>query len=185
MRLWSIHPSYLDARGLVALWREGLLGLAVLRGRTRGYRHHPQLERFRGATDPVLAMRCYLWHVYQEATARGYRFNGRKIGTIGTACVVGPTGAAAAAGAAAAVANRPRLKVTGGQLSFELEHLRNKLRQRDPTRYRSLRTIDRPRPHPMFVKAAGGVESWERASARSEPRSEPRPKPGSKLRSRR
>jgi len=25
MRLWTLHPKYLDARGLVALWREGLL----------------------------------------------------------------------------------------------------------------------------------------------------------------
>lgn len=47
MRLWSVHPKYLDVRGLVALWREGLLAQAVLRGRTKGYLHHPQLERFR------------------------------------------------------------------------------------------------------------------------------------------
>ncbi|HEU5178767.1 MAG TPA: pyrimidine dimer DNA glycosylase/endonuclease V, partial [Burkholderiales bacterium] len=32
MRLWSLHPKYLDARGLVALWREALLAQAVLRG---------------------------------------------------------------------------------------------------------------------------------------------------------
>ncbi|MDI3502728.1 MAG: hypothetical protein PWR13_285 [Archaeoglobi archaeon] len=25
MRLWSIHSKYLDAKGLVAVWREGLL----------------------------------------------------------------------------------------------------------------------------------------------------------------
>ena len=47
MRLWSVHPKYLDARGLVALWREALLAQAVLRGRTNGYVHHPQLQRFR------------------------------------------------------------------------------------------------------------------------------------------
>jgi len=51
MRLWSLHPAYLDARGLGALWREGLLAQAVLRGKTRGYRSHPQLERWR-ARDP-------------------------------------------------------------------------------------------------------------------------------------
>lgn len=32
MRLWSLHPSYLDAVGLVALWREGLLARKVLQG---------------------------------------------------------------------------------------------------------------------------------------------------------
>ncbi|WP_338140756.1 pyrimidine dimer DNA glycosylase/endonuclease V [Candidatus Nitrotoga sp. 1052] len=25
MRLWTLHPCYLDSRGLVALWREALL----------------------------------------------------------------------------------------------------------------------------------------------------------------
>jgi carboxyl-terminal processing protease len=29
MRLWSLHPKYLDAQGLVALWREALLAKAV------------------------------------------------------------------------------------------------------------------------------------------------------------
>ena len=43
MRLWSIHPRYLDSMGLVALWREALLAQAVLRGETKGYKFHPQL----------------------------------------------------------------------------------------------------------------------------------------------
>lgn len=30
MRLWSVHPGWLDAKGLVAAWREGLLARAVL-----------------------------------------------------------------------------------------------------------------------------------------------------------
>ena len=46
MRMWSVHPSHLDRAGLVACWRESLLAQAVLAGRTRGYRNHPQLERF-------------------------------------------------------------------------------------------------------------------------------------------
>ena len=45
MRLWSIHPKYLDPAGLTACWREGLLAREVLCGRTSGYRNHPQLAR--------------------------------------------------------------------------------------------------------------------------------------------
>jgi hypothetical protein len=60
MRLWTLHPKYLDAQGLVALWREGLLAQKVLRGRTRGYRHHPQLARFRAQADPVASIARYL-----------------------------------------------------------------------------------------------------------------------------
>ena len=37
MRLWTLHPKYLDPQGLVALWREALLARAVLQGKTRGY----------------------------------------------------------------------------------------------------------------------------------------------------
>jgi len=52
MRLWTLHPKYLDAKGLVALWREALLAQKVLRGKTRGYRHHPQLFRFAKTNNP-------------------------------------------------------------------------------------------------------------------------------------
>src|SRR5262245_23293839 len=80
MRLWSLHPRYLDARGLVALWREALLAQAVLRGRTKGYVHHPQLERFRDRPSPAAAISQYLLAVLDEAERRGYRFDARKIG---------------------------------------------------------------------------------------------------------
>src|SRR4029079_3775452 len=82
MRLWSVHPKYLDARGLVALWREALLAQAVLRGRTKGYRHHPQLHRFWANTAPRSAINAYLACVLQEATARGYSFDRSKVGPV-------------------------------------------------------------------------------------------------------
>ena len=52
MRLWSLHPKYLDSKGLVALWREGLLARAVLKGETTGYKNHPQLDRFKNLPNP-------------------------------------------------------------------------------------------------------------------------------------
>src|SRR5579875_1869551 len=78
MRLWSLHPRYLDARGLVALWREALLARAVLRGETHGYRSHPQLQRFREHAAPRRAIDAYLASVHAEALARGYRFDAGK-----------------------------------------------------------------------------------------------------------
>jgi len=72
MRLWSLHPRYLDTQGLVALWREALLARAVLRGETKGYRNHPQLDRFRSHAASVSAINTYLARVYDEAVARGY-----------------------------------------------------------------------------------------------------------------
>ncbi|HVN86417.1 MAG TPA: pyrimidine dimer DNA glycosylase/endonuclease V [Candidatus Binatia bacterium] len=79
MRIWSLHPKYLDAPGLVALWRESLLAQAVLRGKTRGYVRHPQLDRFRAQARPVGFLAEYLRGLHAEALRRGYRFAPGKI----------------------------------------------------------------------------------------------------------
>lgn len=143
MRLWSLHPRYLDARGLVALWREALLAQAVLCGETRGYRHHPQLERFRGSADPVDAIGAYLREVWREAGKRGYSFDASRIRR--------PAAAAS-------------LSVTSGQVAHEWQHLLAKLAVRDPARREHLRDMASPECHPLFQVAPGPVESWERAS---------------------
>lgn len=143
MRLWTLHPKHLDARGLVALWREGLLAQAVLRGRTRGYQHHPQLERFRAASAPVSAIAAYLREVADEATRRGYRFDRSKLARIRAVS---------------------RLPVNRGQLEFEWGHLRAKVRARDARWWDQLRRVARPTAHPLFRTRRGGVESWERGA---------------------
>lgn len=141
MRIWSLHPKYLDARGLVALWREGLLAQAVLRGGTRGYTRHPQLARFRERPRALGSIADYLRTVHREALARGYRFEGRR---IGRSCGSG------------------RLTVTRGQLDFEWRHLRGKLRTRDPEWLAGLPPLERPKAHPLFRVVRGGVAAWER-----------------------
>ncbi len=45
MRLWSLHPKYLDVKGLVRAWREGLLARKALGGETKGYRNHSAPRR--------------------------------------------------------------------------------------------------------------------------------------------
>lgn len=141
MRLWSLHPRYLDPQGLVALWREALLAQAVLRGETRGYRHHPQLARFRESGAPLAAISLYLKAVQTEATARGYAFDKSKIKPARSAL---------------------ELPVTEGQLEFEWEHLRAKLKVRNPELLRQWRDITRPDTHPLFARQPGGIAEWER-----------------------
>lgn len=143
MRLWTVHPKYLDAKGLVALWREGLLARAVLLGRTRGYRHHPQLLRFRQSADPVGSINRYLDAVADEASARGYRFDRSKL-----------RGRRA----------RRTLSETRGQLSYEWAHLLRKLRRRDRTRHAAALKVRRPHPHPSFRLRRGPVQPWEKVS---------------------
>lgn len=140
MRLWSLHPRYLDAKGLVALWRETLLAQAVLRGLTKGYRHHPQLTRFRAAPDPVAAVGAYLAVVQEEAARRGYAFDRERIAQPGSC---------------------RRMPVTDGQLRYEWLHLRKKLAVRDPERLRALRAVQEPDSHPLFRAVPGPVERWE------------------------
>src|SRR5271168_2252378 len=79
MRLWTLHPRYLDSRGLVAAWREALLAQKVLAGATKGYRHHPQLVRFKEQADPLAAIGKFLGGLASEADARGYNFDETRI----------------------------------------------------------------------------------------------------------
>ncbi|WP_018084479.1 pyrimidine dimer DNA glycosylase/endonuclease V [Desulfurispora thermophila] len=142
MRLWSLHPCYLDSRGLVALWREALLAQQVLAGLTRGYRFHPQLIRFREHPDPLSAIGFYLGAVQEEAGRRGYNFRREKIRCL--------------------PAELSLLAVTSGQLAYELYHLRQKLARRDPAWHEKIKKVDHPLPHPLFQVVPGKVEEWEK-----------------------
>ena len=140
MRLWSLHPKYLDSKGIVALWREGLLARAVLKGETKGYRNHPQLERFKNQKNPIASIDTYLLHVYRDSILRCYSFNRNKIGTDFT---------------------ESRIKVTSGQIEYELQHLRSKLKIRDPAKYSEIKELKEPDTNPVFIVVDGDVEKWE------------------------
>ena len=147
MRIWTLHPKYLDSRGLVALWREALLAQAVLQGRTKGYVHHPQLIRFQELAAPVALIAQYLRVVHDEATRRGYRFARGKISRSRTG---------------------NRLVVSRGQLDFEWQHLMEKLRARDPALRAELARVDAPAAHPLFRIVEGPVAHWEKAAFASD-----------------
>lgn len=150
MRLWSLHPQYLDRIGLVALWREGLLAQAVLQGKTKGYTRHPQLKRFLEHTDPLEVIGIYLWHVCQEAKTRGYHFSFDKI--------VKPSDAVKC------------LSVARGQLGYEFKHLINKTEQRAAAWHQTLFKIKRIHAHPIFHIVAGDIAEWERVKGNQEKR---------------
>ena len=141
MRLWTIHPQYLDAPGLVALWRESLLAQKVLRGDTKGYKHHPQLIRFQAMPDPLAAIAAFLGSILEDAVRREYHFDATKI------------------------VGRPfagTIEETEGQLLYEWRHFNEKMKRRAPERYEEYQSIHIPIPHPLFRIVAGNVRSWER-----------------------
>ena len=136
MRLWSVHPSYLDSKGLVALWREALLAQAVLEGNTRGYVNHPQLERFRADKEPRTAIADYLMGILEEANTRGYNFDRSKIGLTSGSTII---------------------PVTTGQIEFEVRHLSAKLRVRDLAAHDRLQEVGEYRAHRIFLVNEGPV----------------------------
>ncbi len=140
MRLWSLHPKYLDSKGLVALWRETLLAKHVLEGKTKGYKNHPQLVRFKFADDPLEAINYYLRIIHEESVAREFLFDKKKF----------RYGAAA-----------KKMKVTLGQMEYEFEHLKKKLAIRDDIKLKELTMLKNIQPHPLFKIISGGIEDWE------------------------
>ncbi len=142
MRLWSVHPRYLDRQALIGCWRESLLAQSVLNKSAGGYANHPQLQRFRAAADPAAAIGDYLTTLADEASTRGYRFDRAKI--IATSLL--PC----------------QLELTRGQLDYEWQHLMAKLGIRSPQLAARWAKIDHPDPNPLFKLVAGPVATWEK-----------------------
>ncbi|MFH2111635.1 MAG: pyrimidine dimer DNA glycosylase/endonuclease V [Candidatus Bathyarchaeota archaeon] len=143
MRIWSIHPRYLDWKGLGALWRETLLAQRVLLGGTRGWRNHPQLDRFKGHVEPLKAVGFYLVEVHRESRRRGYRYDFSKI--------LEPVDAV------------EHVRLTWGQLEYEYRILNERLARRDPAKLEENQKAETLEPHPMFRVVEGPPEPWEKS----------------------
>jgi hypothetical protein len=141
MRIWSFHPKYLDTKGLVALWREALLAKKVLENKTKGYKKHPQLERFINSDHPIESINYYLSIVFVEASTRNFNFDKEKFNFKNKII---------------------KQKVTEGQLRYEIEHLKQKLLIRDPEKLEEIKFVQLPDLHPLFEMINGNVESWEK-----------------------
>ena len=140
MRIWSVHPKYLDTKGLVALWRETLLARHVFEGKTKGYRNHPQLDRFKQMDKSEDAINQYLATVFEESARRGYNFDRNKINWNFSPVT---------------------MQVTTGQIKYETTHLLNKLKIRDAPQFLEVNGKKRLIPHPMFNVVKGKIEKWE------------------------
>lgn len=141
MRIWSIHPQYLDTKGIVAVWRETLLAKHVLLGLTKGYTQHPQLIRFKNSESPLANIDFYLSIIFAEAQKRNYNFDNSKFENVSNPCL---------------------MTVTQGQIDYEFQHLLSKLKVRDPKKFNELCKIRKAQPHPLFRIVKGNVEGWEK-----------------------
>lgn len=144
MRLWSLNPRYLDQKGLNALWREGLLAQKVLQGKTKGYKNHPQLERFKNNSDPMFAIGHYLHFIWKEAESRGYNYDYDKILYYSKSI--------------------KKIQTNCGQLMYEFIWLQRKLFNRDAEKYYSQYREEKIVPHPIFEIKEDYylIETWEK-----------------------
>ena len=143
MRLWTISFKYLDAKGLVALWREALLAKNVLAGLTKGYKNHPQLDRFYAHENALEAVNAYLAEVYEEGCARGYKFDAAKVGEFDAR-------------------NLAKISVARGQIEYEFAFLQKKLKSRDVKAYERNLSVKNIEIASIFKEVAGGIEPWEK-----------------------
>ena len=139
MRLWSLSPKYLDAKGLGGAWREALLARKVLKGDTKGYRNHSQLIRFRATKDPIGAINEFLVCIYHESLRRNFSYDSSKLEY-----------------------GKPidKIYVSSGQVAYEASHLRKKLTVRDPARLSSL--DGNTELNSIFIVVDGPIENWEK-----------------------
>lgn len=177
MRIWSMHPSYLDRRALVACWRETLLAQKVLRGLTRGYRNHPQLIRWRSLDDPLAGIGAYLTGLHNEALARNYSFNFSKILSPTTPQLSPATAEEDTGGKKVAGPSRPSvgicpvLEVSSGQLEFEMRHLVAKIAGRTPDElwrvkdFQGSGDLGPITPHPVFQVVSGPIADFEKGDS--------------------
>jgi len=138
-----VNPGrFIDSKGLVAVWREGLLAKKVLEGKTKGYTNHPQLNRFKKTKDPIKSINRFLSIIYFEASVRNYHFDESKIDITTNILSLIP--------------------VTAQQAQYEFELLKYKLQKRDVIKYSQIVKIDHIDLNPLFHIINGTIEDWEK-----------------------
>ncbi len=142
MRLWSIHPKYLDVKGLGGLWREALLARKIFLGEASAYKNHPQLNRFKEVSGPLSAINAYLLYIYKESCSRGYCFDRKRF--------TGPF-------------RKAKISITKGQILHEISHLKKKLKLRSKEKYHQLLKVKKIEPHPLFRIVHGKRADWEKS----------------------
>lgn len=141
MRLWSIHPKYLDKIGLLACWREWLLALNVLAWNTKGYKNHPQLNRFKNTVNPINYINVYLTEIYKEAINRNYNFDSTKINTN--------------------IEITEKIEIKLWQIEYEFSWLMYKLKIRNKEKYNQFKNTKNIEVNPIFEIISWWIESWE------------------------
>jgi len=192
MRLWSIHPKYLDRQGLLAVWRESLLAQSVL---IKGeYTECPECLGSGYTIDNGYEAREICFKCHGKGKIKTPYYNHPQLERFKNVYNPSPGKNIAYYIKAylywilyEATKRRYRFKatklklskewmdrieskrfylsVTQGQLDYEVRHLQKKLLSRDFEKCCQL-SRDKLRDtiivHPLFIVKKGPIESWEK-----------------------
>lgn len=130
MSLWSVHPRYLDNKGLISAWNRGLQLQKQLSTEPARNTGNSQLIMFSRQEKPLHAIGSYLSFIASEGCRRGYKFTHEKI--------LYPN------------FDEELLPIDSEQLRSENQMLQNRLKTRDKNRYQQLSSQSWPETHPLF-----------------------------------
>lgn len=137
MRLWTIHPEYLDNKQLSTLWRDTLLAKNVLSGLTKHHKSDSQLNRFQNHPIPRKAINFYLSIIWEESQNRNMPFDESKFSKT-------------------SLKEKEFIEVNTGQVSFEFKRLKQE--QKNDI----IQIPAKIKIHPLFKSVNGPVEVWEK-----------------------
>lgn len=154
MRLWTIHPKYLDGKRLTSQWKEGIQMMHIWKeigenpepAKRLGYVSHPQVRRLSNLLVADSGLISLLLHqhltaVHEESVQRSYSFNKKLIDDLAPDCK-----------------NAPKVYVTMGQVAYEFALMATKNNE-----WSQKVAID---PYmlcnPIFQVVSGSIESWEK-----------------------
>lgn len=134
MRIWTLHPRYLDDATLREAWRDGLAARRRLVAGSKGRPTDPLIHAIAACKHPVRVIDAYLSHLHQEAQRRGKAFDRSRI-----------DGARAGAGFA----------VDSERVRDDWDQLMARMAEREPARHERQAELRRPHCHPAFKRIPG------------------------------
>jgi hypothetical protein len=144
MRIWSIHPKYLDSKELLNLWNETIQAKNEFLTKFSGHFSNKQLERFLDLKNPLEAINSYMSSIYREAVKRDFSVDDSFMDWDFDDSI--------------------QIPVTAGQISHEISKLKSRLRERDEKKLQKLNGRTFLELHPIFYSVPGTIEEWENDS---------------------
>jgi len=134
VRLWTIHPRYLDDEALREAWRDGLNLRRALKIGSKAAEPCPDAAPWIAESrQPVRALDLYLHAIHGEARRRGRSFDASKLGPVDT---------------------KTKIPIPSSWVSADWRDLRAIVAKRSPGFFPRIESVQRPHCHPAFRRVS-------------------------------